>query len=240
MPQESDSADDDAESSKTAKSSKLSTGAWKPQPHFVWDLILDRLLPTPGAGTNVNTNVKSSSGSSKNLKIGSIQEFWRVVVDESLFSVTSSPERKYWGFQLFNRALSRATQAAYPTQSAEAGATATTTTSVVPYLFTPNFMRTFINHLSAPDRTLHTLARSTASQIQSAVKTAPELGLALLAQLTGTNGSRQFDRLTKTKTIEGILAAMDARGIEAYVRHLLEQVTKATADEYVWAFACGM
>jgi len=105
---------------------------------------LDQLLPGPNS-------INSSSGS--------FQEFFRIVVDgasfrlcrgmhpselttsESLFSSTSSPERKYWGFQVFQKALPRITVAD------------------MAMLFTKNFMRSWINHLSQRDRYLHKVAR---------------------------------------------------------------------------------
>jgi DNA polymerase phi len=62
--QESDDVDDGEESNK------LSTGSWKPQLHFVWDILLERLLP--------------ASGSSSEKKNGSIQDFFRIVVDGKL------------------------------------------------------------------------------------------------------------------------------------------------------------
>jgi DNA polymerase phi len=95
-------------------------------------------------------------------------------------------------------------------------------------------MRSFINHLSASDRYLHRLARSVASEIQAVVQKTPTLGMALVTQLTGDNGSKQFDRLTKTKTVESILVAMDAEGIQKYVQHLFSQVNSASGDEYVF------
>lgn len=123
---------------------KASAGSWKPQLHYVWDIVLDQLL-----GPNSSSSPK-----------GSFQEFYRVVVDgtiyyafittaewlidipaESLFSSTSSQERKYWGFQVFQKALPRVNQ------------------SSMPMLFTKNFMRSWINHLSHRDRYLHKIAR---------------------------------------------------------------------------------
>lgn len=64
---------------------------------------------------------------------------------ESLFSSTSSPERKYWGFQVFTKALPRVNA------------------DDMPMLFTKNFMRSWINHLSNSDRYLHKAARQVVS-----------------------------------------------------------------------------
>ncbi|EMD34453.1 hypothetical protein CERSUDRAFT_55542 [Gelatoporia subvermispora B] len=174
------------------------TGGWKPQVHFVWDMLLDQVLPDAASGRTPQ---------------GSFPEFFRIVVDESLFATTSSPERKYWGFQVFQKALPRV------------GA------DDIPMLFTKNFMRSWINHLSKSDRYLHKIARQVAADIQNVVKQNPTSGCTLILQLTGAHGSRQFDRLTKTKTVETILTSMDAAGIQSYIAYLLEQVDDQQSPE---------
>ncbi len=62
---------------------------------------------------------------------------------ESLFSATSSPQRKYWGFQMFQKALNRIDE------------------EHMPMLFTRNLMRSWINHLSNRDGYLHKMAQQT-------------------------------------------------------------------------------
>jgi DNA polymerase phi len=59
----------------------------------------------------------------------------------------------------------------------------------------------------------------------------PTLGFTLVVQLTGVNGSRQFDKLTKTKTVESIFTAMDANGIKTYIEYLFGQVNLAGDEE---------
>lgn len=124
---------------------------WRPQVHHIWDELLDQLLPLEGSG---------------HTQKGSFPEFFRIVVDgkssrldectqpvfinlvaESLFSVSASNERKYWGFAIFKRALPRV----------KAGD--------LPMLFTKNFMRTWINHLSHADRYLHSFSKQIASPV---------------------------------------------------------------------------
>jgi len=62
-----------------------------------------------------------------------------------------------------------------------------------------------------------------ALDVQTFVQNNPQLGFSLILQLTGTHGHQQFDRLTKTKTVESILAAMDESGINTYINHLYSQ-----------------
>ena len=75
-----------------------------------------------------------------------------------------------------------------------------------------------------------------ATDVQSYVQTQPSLGFTLILQLTGVNGNRSFDKLTKTKTIEGILSGMDNEGIEKYILWLLEGVNEEGSDKYVENF----
>ncbi|KAI9446728.1 DNA polymerase phi-domain-containing protein [Lactarius indigo] len=164
---------------------------WRPQVHHIWDELLDQILP-----------LESSGYSPK----GSFPEFFRIVVDESLFSVSASNERKYWGFAIFKKALPRVKA------------------TDLPMLFTKNFMRTWINHLSHPDRYLHSFAKQIATDIHSIVQKDPSLGFAFVLQLTGIHGNQQFDKLTRTKTVESILAMTNTEGINDYITHILGQM----------------
>ncbi|KAI0086629.1 DNA polymerase phi-domain-containing protein [Irpex rosettiformis] len=180
-------SDEEEDERAPAKGKQHQGGSWKPQVHFVWNLLLDEVLSSENA-------------------YASFPEFFRILVDESLFSAASSPERKFWGFQIFQKALPRVGEAD------------------VPMLFTKNFMRSWINHLSNSDRYLHKAAKQVANDIQVAVKKNPTLGFTFILQLTGVHGSQQFDRLTKTKTVETILTSMTQDGIQSYIEYLLKQV----------------
>ncbi|KZT28691.1 hypothetical protein NEOLEDRAFT_1160838 [Neolentinus lepideus HHB14362 ss-1] len=186
-------SDEDGETGLKAAAS----GAWKPQVHYVWDIILDALLP--------------AEASTKQPQ-GSLQEFFRIVVDDSLFAATSSAERKYWGFQVFGKALRHVDA------------------SDMPMLFTKNFMRCWINHLSKQDRYLHKVAKQVATEMQSIVQKNPTMGFTLILQLTGVHGNRQFDKLTRTKTVESILTSMDADEIKNYIDYLLGQVNEEVTE----------
>jgi DNA polymerase phi len=152
---------------------------------------------------------------------------------ESLFSGSASNERKYWGFVIVQRVLPRVKAAD------------------LSILFTKNFMRTWINHLSHFDRYLHSFAKQIASldagyslfsvyadcqvsqakEIVSVVQKDPTLGFAFILQLTGVHGSQQFDKLTKTTTVESILTRMSAEDIKNYIAHLLGQADVGPASK---------
>ncbi|CAE6452304.1 unnamed protein product [Rhizoctonia solani] len=170
-----------------------SGGAFKLQLHSVWNAILEAI----------------KDGKCK----ASFAEFYRVCVDESLFAAISSPERKSWGFQVFERAL-----AVMPPEEYQ-------------YLFTANFMRTWINHLSFPDRHLHKAAKKTASEIVKAVERNPGVGFSLVTHLQGAHGSQQFDRITRTKTVETILASTDIEGVKKYTESLVNQLREGAPSD---------
>lgn len=65
---------------------------------------------------------------------------------ETLFAPTSTPQRKYWGFEVVSKAL--------PLLSDE----------MLPFIFTQNFMKCWMNHLSGEDRYLHKAAQRIVSQ----------------------------------------------------------------------------
>lgn len=90
----------------------------------------------------------------------------------------------------------------------------------MPLLFTPNFMRSWINHLAGQDRALHAAALKTAKVVQEAVASNPKVGFALVSQLLGRYGSQHFDKITKTKTVENILASLDVSGVKEYISYL--------------------
>lgn len=71
--------------------------------------------------------------------------------------------------------------------------------------------------------------------MHSAVVKDPSIGFGLVLQLTGTNGSQRFDRITKTKTVESILASTDSSGIRDYISLLFGQVNQAEeTDRFVY------
>ncbi|TIB82805.1 hypothetical protein E3Q22_00072 [Wallemia mellicola] len=140
------------------------------------------------------------------------QEFYRHCIDESLFQSNISPQRKYWGFSVFSLALPRLT------------------VEDLGSLFTPNFMRTWINNLRGEDRLLHKAAMKIAQELQPLIAQNPELGLPLILQLLGKHGSANFDKLTGTKTVANILTSMTADGVTQYVEHIRQYIHGESSD----------
>ena len=83
-----------------------------------------------------------------------------------------------------------------------------------------------MNNLSSSDRYLHKAAQQTASIVQDVAKAHPNVGFALLSRLIGKHGRADFDRATKTKTVERILGSLNEEGVREYVAYLKGVVVK--------------
>ncbi|CAO3684400.1 unnamed protein product [Rhizopus stolonifer] len=145
-------------------------------------------------------------------QVASFQEFWTICVDQILFDINATHGRKFWGFQLVEKVLHRL--------SAEQ----------VPLIFTPNFMSAFMHHLSSDDRFLYKSARHTAQVIQKVAEENKTVGFALITQLLGKHGHQNFDRITRTKTVENLLTTMDAENIQFYSEYLAETFVLAPEE----------
>lgn len=84
-------------------------------------------------------------------------------------------------------------------------------------------MRTWTNNLASSDRYLHQMSVNLAKQIQEAVKANPSVGFTLLSTLQG-KGSVDFDRVTKSKTVEGILGSLNQEGVRDYIQYLQNMI----------------
>jgi DNA polymerase phi len=190
---------DDSNSAEDGKDVLKKKGNWSPRLHFVWNVLVTELLKDNEDETvqNGNSKKRSKSDSKKNKKskksssnesesqLISVKEFWKIIIDEQFFSEKASHERKYWGFEIF--------ELLFPKVSAH-------DTS---YLLTNNFLRTLINQSSDNKRLLFKIAKKTLNSIVEVTKTQPSKIKPILKELlVGDHGNLQFDRLTKSKTIE--------------------------------------
>ena len=83
-------------------------------------------------------------------------------------------------------------------------------THQVSYIFSKNFMRCLMNQLASPERYLHRTAERAKSSILARARSSPDVRpLILTALLMEPHGDINFDRTTKTKTVEYLLAYID-------------------------------
>lgn len=81
-------------------------------------------------------------------------------------------------------------------------------------LFSQNFMRCLINHISHKDRFLHRVAERCIKSLLQEVEANPELVTTVLPRLISDNGVYNFDQVTKTKTVDKLLSQI--RGDRAH------------------------
>ncbi|KAF2455337.1 DNA polymerase phi-domain-containing protein [Lineolata rhizophorae] len=117
-------------------------------------------------------------------------KFWVDIVDNNLFSTSASLEKKSWGFQLLSKMLPLAPE------------------EVIDSLFSPNLMRVLINHLTGKERYLHQSAKAPLSAMTKRAKDDGAVAAIIVKRLLEM-GAFNFDHLTKTKTVEGIVEAAD-------------------------------
>ncbi|KAK6609822.1 DNA polymerase v [Botrytis cinerea] len=86
---ESSSSEETSSKGQQAKQ----TGTWNAKLHFVWDIVLSQY-------------VKAANNKAKNV-MSEFDKFWKVTVDENLFSASASRERKFWASCIFSHNLVR-------------------------------------------------------------------------------------------------------------------------------------
>ncbi|KAJ5476056.1 DNA polymerase V [Penicillium sp. IBT 31633x] len=176
------------------------SGVWNSKLHFAWDAVLSR------------TSIEAKDKSKKSRM--TFADFWTEVVDNGLFAASSSDERKYWGFLLFNRVIN------------DGGA------QQASFTFTKNLMRCLTNQLAVEDRYLHRMAVKAAKAIQARVSKEPEFAAVAIRGLMGTSGTLNFDQATKTKTVEKIVAEANHEALEQIVPFFEQLIQNpGTTDE---------
>lgn len=93
------------------------------------------------------------------------------------------------------------------------------TTATLPLIFTTNFMRTFVNNLSSQKNILYKSAKQVANELANTAKNNSHIGFQIILQVE--NGMKNFDGVTKTKTIETVMSLLDLSTVEAYLDYLL-------------------
>eukprot|EP00124_Ichthyophonus_hoferi_P001015 Ihof_evm10s45 gene=Ihof_evmTU10s45 len=143
--------------------------------------------------------VKGLLGSSKP---DIVHEFWSIVVDGGLFE--SSHERKYVGLQLLALFVEKLPG------------------NEVGRLFTPKVLQMFINNASNEKTYLHKAAVYTLGKVKEFCQEDPEKAMVVLTLLLGPNGSRHFDRVTGTDTVQVLVSSLGGSHVQNYVDFLMD------------------
>ncbi|KAG0125497.1 DNA polymerase phi-domain-containing protein [Tuber indicum] len=171
-------------------------GSWNPKLNFVWDLVLEAYIGESKEWVGFRERETSV--------MPMWEEFWKVAVDESLFSASSSNHRKFWGFLIFGKALNQIFV------FSDGG-------SYLAPMFSKNFMRCLINQLSDPERYLHKAAQKCIRTLLQKAESTPWTAPVIFAQLVSNNGTPNFDSLTKTKYVDKIMILADEDGLDAII-----------------------
>lgn len=189
------------EDEKTGKGQKKKQHQtnWRPSLHLVWSKLSTELLEDhestkrdekPSKKKQKKSSSKASDEATGQSRI-QLEEFWKMIIDEGFFASSSSPERKFWGFEIFNLFFRHAGQ------------------QTVAILFSPNLLRCLINQSAQQDRLLNKQAKSILAAITEVCDARRDLAFPIVEQLlNGKNGSLNFDRLTKSKTTEQLLSVV--------------------------------
>ena len=90
------------------------------------------------------------------------------------------------------------------------------------HLFSQNFMRCLINHISHEDRFLHRVADKCIKSLLQEVEANPEIVTTVLPRMISGNGVYNFDQITKTKTIDKLISQIRGdRAHELIIRDLV-------------------
>lgn len=217
------------------KKNNKQKGSWSPRIPFVWDLIVSSFNSIDNLQENEDVEIESSSkkrkksskSSSKRRKTEinesdiSLKEFWKVVVDETLFSEKSSHERKYWGFEIFIKFLT------------------SVNSSDILCLFTPNFMRCLINQAAQSNRLLNKVSVKVLKIIVEISKRdfikAPAILGCLIDKSIG--GCWNFDLVTKSKVTDSLVGILGNQSDSKIMNESqIELFLKSTASILFKAF----
>ncbi|KAK6348597.1 hypothetical protein TWF718_006385 [Orbilia javanica] len=172
-------------------------GSWNARLPWVWDAIFE---------------FYTSSVVQKD--VASFPEFWQAVINDGLFSNGSSDERKFWGFLVFNKAISTFENK-----------------NTISILFSSNLMKCFINQLSSPERYLHKASQKSLRVIKSKAESSPATASTLLSCLLSHNGSPNFESVTKTKVIEPLFSSADEQGQLEIVQFFKSLILQPAAED---------
>lgn len=127
----------------------------------------------------------------------------------NLFAQSSSCERKYWGFLLFQQVLGDASE--QQLRSA----------------FSPNLMRCLMNQLAWPERYMNRVAQVTTKTLMSRVERQPATSVVALRNgFDCFDGPLSFNQLTKTNIIERLITLADNVSLGKLVSHLERSILR--------------
>lgn len=88
-------------------------------------------------------------------------------------------------------------------------------------VFSHNLVRCLINHLQEKDRFLNRAADKSLKVMIQAAEANPHILITVLPRLMGGNGNYNFDKVTKTKTVDKLLSIVDNENMTSVIEILI-------------------
>ncbi|MCJ1473397.1 DNA-directed DNA polymerase, partial [Lambiella insularis] len=173
--------------SEDTKKKDVQRGNWKAKLHFAWDVVFGSLL----------------KHGQKQMSLG---QLWQEAVDDGLFATSSSDERKYWGFLIFQKFVTT-----FPVNE-------------MLNLLSHNLRRCLVNQLASSERFLHRAAERSLRAIHSRAEKDPEVASVVVRDFA--QNMVNFDVLTKTKTIEKLISQADPKDLRSIVHDFIEVIVR--------------
>ncbi|KAF2661662.1 hypothetical protein K491DRAFT_673607 [Lophiostoma macrostomum CBS 122681] len=185
----------------------IKSGNANPNPKFVWVMVLLEMLQRDQVIKHDDTN---------SVKLG-FPQLWTDIVDNNLFNLSSSHERRLWGFKLFTTMIK------------------TVPLWAIPSLFSPNLMRSWRNQSKKDDRYLHSSAHLAMQAVHSRVQQEAASALPIVEALTTKHGRDDVHRFSHKKVLEQILLATDDNTLKAIIRYLSTLLIRPDTQDQVAA-----
>jgi len=93
---------------------------------------------------------------------------------------------------------------------------------LLPSIFSHNLIRCLINQLQQKDRFLNRAADKSLKVLVHSAEANPKIILLVLPRIIGGYGTYNFDKVTKTKTIEKLLSLVDDENAPAVIDELVQ------------------
>lgn len=169
---------------------------WNPRLHFIWDILLPIIASPAAIDEPASDRPPSKKRRKEKSSVVEFPEFWKAAVDETFFNDKASSERKYLGFLIFEKTLDFVSP------------------SWLHCCFSQNFMRCLINQSSNSKRLLYKMSQNSLRKVVNICGDNPSEKLipCLESILFGSNGSINFDKLTKSKTVSKLISLNNITG----------------------------
>lgn len=189
---------------------------WSANLHFAWDVVLAEIFANVQAKPQGSKGVKNTASMRDRI---SFELFWNVVVDESLFSASNSAERRAWGFSLWRKVFETAPP------------------ELLRHTFTTRACHYLSNSLKAgSERLLQKSAQRVIQAIQGRFANigiwpeAGNLAAECVHAFLESVSFGDFDQITKTKTLQGLIEVLKPSSLQA-VNVVLTKLMKDDSEE---------